>query len=62
MCQKPSRIDVHPAKMARGLVERIFDELFALGAIEKGSLICDPFGGIGSTAIIGNHVFLAGIQ
>ena len=43
----------HPAKMARGLVERIFDELFALGALKAGDLVCDPFGGIGSTAISG---------
>lgn len=43
----------HPAKMARGLVARIFDELFALGALERGDTVCDPFGGIGTTAIEG---------
>ena len=43
----------HPAKMARGLVARIFDELFEMGALERGSVVVDPFGGIGTTAIEG---------
>jgi hypothetical protein len=43
----------HPAKAARGLLVRIFDELFAMGALERGDLVCDPFGGIGTTAVIG---------
>ena len=37
----------HPAKMSRALVKRIFDEL----ALPRGSLVVDPFGGIGSTGI-----------
>ena len=37
----------HPAKMSRALVKRIFDEL----ALPRGALVCDPFGGIGSTGI-----------
>lgn len=41
----------HPAKAARGLLVRIFDELFAMGALERGDLICDPFGGVGTTGI-----------
>jgi hypothetical protein len=41
----------HPAKMARGLVARIFDELLSSGALQKGDLVCDPFGGIGTTSI-----------
>jgi len=41
----------HPAKAARGLLVRIFDELFAMGALQRGGLVADPFGGIGSTAI-----------
>lgn len=41
----------HPAKAARGLLVRIFDELFAMGALERGDLVCDPFGGIGTTGI-----------
>jgi len=41
----------HPAKMARGLVERIFDRLAELG-LPRGSLICDPFGGIGTGGVI----------
>lgn len=43
----------HPAKAARGLMRKIYDHLFELGAITKGSIICDPFGGIGTTAIEG---------
>lgn len=43
----------HPAKMARGLVARIFDELLAIGALKRGDTVCDPFGGIGTTAIEG---------
>lgn len=42
----------HPAKMSRALLERIIAHLFELG-VERGSLIVDPFGGIGTTAIIG---------
>src|SRR3990167_4870778 len=41
----------HPAKMARGLVARIFDELLAMGALKAGDLCVDPFSGIGSTGI-----------
>lgn len=41
----------HPAKMSRGLVVRIFDELFAMGALHAGDLVVDPFAGIGSTGI-----------
>jgi DNA modification methylase len=43
----------HPAKMARGLVIRIFDYLAISGALHKGDLVLDPFGGIGTTAIEG---------
>jgi hypothetical protein len=43
----------HPAKMARGLVARIFEELFARGLLAKGDTVVDPFGGIGTTAIEG---------
>ena len=42
----------HPAKMSRGLLERIITHLFDCG-VERDSLILDPFGGIGTTAIIG---------
>lgn len=41
----------HPAKMARGLVRRIFDELFAMEALRKGEVVLDPFGGVGTTGI-----------
>lgn len=41
----------HPAKMSRALAVRIFDELFAIGAVKNGDLILDPFAGIGSTLI-----------
>jgi tRNA G10 N-methylase Trm11 len=41
----------HPAKMSRALIVRIFDRLFEMGALTRGDLICDPFGGIGTTGI-----------
>lgn len=44
---------LHPAKMANGLTERIFDYAFAKGWLKPGDTVVDPFGGIGSTAIIG---------
>lgn len=43
----------HPAKMARGLVARIFSELIAGGWLRPGDVVVDPFGGIGTTAIEG---------
>ncbi len=43
----------HPAKMARGLVRRIFDDLFLSGVLHRGGAVVDPFGGIGSTALEG---------
>lgn len=43
----------HPAKMARGLVVRIFDYLLTTGALHKGETVLDPFGGIGTTAVEG---------
>jgi tRNA G10 N-methylase Trm11 len=39
--------------MSRALVARIFDALFASGALSRGSVVVDPFGGIGTTAIEG---------
>ena len=53
LSQKPSRIEGHPAKMARGLLTRIYDELFAMGAVQRGDTILDPFGGVGTTGILG---------
>lgn len=41
----------HPAKMARGLVRRIFDELFGMEALRKDEVVLDPFGGVGTTGI-----------
>lgn len=43
----------HPAKMARRLIVRIYDELFAIGALRRGDVVVDPFGGIGTTGIEG---------
>lgn len=43
----------HPAKMARGLVRRIFDYLIDVHGLSKGSVIVDPFGGVGTTGIEG---------
>lgn len=54
MCRKPSRTD-YPAKMAYGLTRRIFKHALSEGWIKPGDIVCDPFGGIGSTGIIGAH-------
>lgn len=43
----------HPAKMARGLVKRIFKHLKENYGLKKNSVCVDPFGGIGSTGIQG---------
>ena len=40
----------HPAKMARGVVRWIFDRL----NLPAGSLVADPFGGVGTTGIEGS--------
>lgn len=46
---------LHPAKMSKRLIERIYDELFARGALKAGDTVVDPFGGIGSTGLIGAY-------
>ena len=43
----------HPAKAARPLLERIFAELREAGDLPAGGLVVDPFGGIGTTGIVG---------
>lgn len=45
----------HPAKMARGLLERIVTHGFTRGWWKLGDVIGDPFGGIGSTGLIGAY-------
>src|ERR1700723_294595 len=45
----------HPAKMARGLVVRIFDHCFERGYLRRGDTVVDCFGGIGSTLIEAAH-------
>lgn len=42
----------HPAKYARGLIERIFKHLLETGMIEPGGIVVDPFGGIASGGIV----------
>lgn len=42
----------HPAKFARGLIERIFDHCLERGYLERGSLMGDAFGGISTGGII----------
>ena len=44
---------VHPAKMARGLTVKIFKHASSESWIKPGDVVVDPFGGIGSTGIIG---------
>jgi 16S rRNA G966 N2-methylase RsmD len=43
----------HPAKMSYGLLKRILDH--AKGRLNEGDVIVDPFGGIGSTGILGAY-------
>lgn len=44
----------HPAKMSKGLCERIFKHLIEKGWLVPGESVCiDPFGGIGTTGIVG---------
>lgn len=42
----------HPAKAGRKLLVRIFRHLAGLG-VPSGAIVVDPFGGIGTTALIG---------
>ena len=41
----------HPAKMSRSLIERIFDQLIETHVLGAGSVVVDPFGGVGTTGI-----------
>jgi hypothetical protein len=41
----------HPAKFARGLIERIYDHCLAKGYLKRGDLVADVFGGIGTGGI-----------
>jgi DNA modification methylase len=43
----------HPAKFARGLVERIYDYLLSTGRLVRGNTVVDPFGGVGLGGVIG---------
>ena len=45
----------HPAKMAYGLLQRIYDHCFENGWLKEGDVVVDPFGGISSTAILGAY-------
>ena len=45
----------HPAKMAYGLLKRILSHAFTQGWLSEGDVIIDPFGGIGSTGILGAY-------
>ncbi len=45
----------HPAKMAYGLLKRILVHAKEREWLYKGSVILDPFGGIGSTGILGAY-------
>lgn len=41
----------HPAKFARGLIERILSEMLARGMLAKGDVVVDPFGGVVAQAV-----------
>jgi len=45
----------HPAKMAKCLLDKILDHAEQEGWLYPGAVICDPFGGIGSTGILGAY-------
>ncbi len=45
----------HPAKMAYGLLKRILAHVKIQGWLKEGDVIVDPFGGIGSTGILGAY-------
>ena len=45
----------HPAKMSRGLLTRILRHAKEEGWIQSGAIVVDPFGGIGSTGILGAY-------
>ena len=45
----------HPAKMAAGLLRRILEHAALKEWIQPGDVIVDPFGGIGSTGILGAY-------
>lgn len=51
----------HPAKMARGLLERIVRYGLEQGWWKKGDIIGDPFGGIGSTGIVCSYYGLRSV-
>lgn len=58
-CYKPHKWDKlrtkesikHPAKMANGLLQRIFQHLISNDILKIGDTVLDPMGGIGTTAI-----------
>ncbi len=52
----------HPAKMAYGLLSRIITHGLAQGYWSPGSVIGDPFGGIGSTGLICSYNGLASVS
>jgi hypothetical protein len=45
----------HPAKMSYNLLQRIYDHCFDQGWLKEGDVVVDPFGGIGSTGILGAY-------
>lgn len=51
----------HPAKFARGLIERIFDHCLERGYLKRGDRVGDAFGGIGTGGIIAAYRGIAWI-
>lgn len=45
----------HPAKMSKALLDRILAHAAEQGWLKQGDTIVDPFGGIGSTGILGAY-------
>lgn len=48
----PDRAMEHPSKFTKGLILRIVKHLFEMGWVEKGSLVLDPFGGVGLGGLV----------
>jgi hypothetical protein len=57
-------VDDHPAKFARGVIQRIYSHAFENGWIGKNSRVIDPFGGIalGALDAMSLDIYWTGIE
>ncbi len=54
-CGRGLRALKNPAKMSRGLLARILAHAKEEGWLKPGDVVCDPFGGVGTTGILGAY-------